>query len=277
MADRPRGHLPPLGRRPTGAAAIRGHLVAVDPARPGVALDYAVAGHVPRPRPADQAAAPGRGASPASTAASSTSPTPARPLGVGKDRERGFLHAAQYTWNNAFTSTATGDPDRAGDDAGPDRRAPPDRDHQRQLPAGPRGQGRHLHQRLGRDLRLLGHRRPEAPDVRMVVVADGGVVARSTRLTPASRSPAPSSSAAARAPTQLAQDAGRARATVTARHPGPGTPLAIGGETVLLREGRVAGRPTTSTSTRAPRSASTATPAGCCCSSSTAGRTSAAA
>ena len=51
-------------------------------------------------------------------------------------------------------------PDRAADADRPDRAVPPDRDHQRELPAGPGGKGRDLRPRLGTDLRLPDHRRP---------------------------------------------------------------------------------------------------------------------
>ncbi|MFC6287625.1 phosphodiester glycosidase family protein [Nocardioides sp. GCM10027113] len=88
---------------------VRLHLLRVDPKAKGVSLDYATGTLVPERRPlttlleADAAIAGVNGGffDIYDTGA---------PLGVGVDRERGFLHSSYYTWNNTFSLSRRGVP-----------------------------------------------------------------------------------------------------------------------------------------------------------------------
>ena len=97
------------GTRPTAAGRIRAHLLSINWTRPASRFDYASGRHVPdrstlgRCSLADNAIAGVNGGF------FDIHDTGA-PLGVGVDRQRGFLHAARYTWNNAFYLTRSGTP-----------------------------------------------------------------------------------------------------------------------------------------------------------------------
>ena len=105
---------------------IRAHLLTVNLGkRPGVSLDYAS-----RPRTSPTAAR-SAGCSPRDHAVAGVNGgffdihDTGAPLGVGVDRQRGFLHAARYTWNNAFYITRGGVPRIGALRADRDRRPVP--------------------------------------------------------------------------------------------------------------------------------------------------------
>ena len=83
---------------------VRAYLVTIDPSRAGLSVDYASGGrHVP-----DRDTVTGMLGREGSDAVVGVNGgffdiyDTGAPLGVGQDRQRGFLHAARYTWNNAF-------------------------------------------------------------------------------------------------------------------------------------------------------------------------------
>ncbi len=78
-----------------------------------------------------------------------------RPRPAAGHAARREVHLAQ----RVLRDPRRGVPDRAPDADRPDRAVPADRDHQRELAAGPGREGRHLRPRLGPDLRLPDHRR----------------------------------------------------------------------------------------------------------------------
>lgn len=89
---------------------LRAYLLRVDPSAPGVSIDYQSRKHVPerdtlmgllRRDPTSVAGVNGGFFDIFDTGA---------PLGVGVDRQRGFLHASLLTWNNAFYLTDQGVP-----------------------------------------------------------------------------------------------------------------------------------------------------------------------
>lgn len=89
---------------------MRAYLLRIDPSAPGVSLDYQSREYVPerdtlmgllRRDPDSVAGVNGGFFDIFDTGA---------PLGVGVDRQRGFLHASLLTWNNAFYLTAKGVP-----------------------------------------------------------------------------------------------------------------------------------------------------------------------
>lgn len=160
------------------------------------------------------------------------------PLGVGQDRQRGFLHAARHTWRNAFWTDAAGTP-RIG--------RPP-------LEAGiaeyPQMEITNANSPRAREggIGLWDPRWGETSGysitdgqkqgVRMVVVHDGRVVANTTELD--SGQDIRGQVLVGRGPgaDQLAQLRVGARATIRARL-GREPSFAIGGESVLLRQGRL--------------------------------------
>ena len=83
---------------------IRAYLVTVDPAAPGVGVDYASGGrHVPdRDTVSGMLRREGADAVAGVNGGFFDIYDTGAPLGIGQDRQRGFLHAARYTWNNAF-------------------------------------------------------------------------------------------------------------------------------------------------------------------------------
>ncbi len=88
---------------------IRAHLLTIDWNRPGVSLDYESGPHVPDRNTVSNYVARDRAVAGVNGGFFDIHDTGA-PLGVGVDRQRGFLHAARYTWNNAFYLTRTGAP-----------------------------------------------------------------------------------------------------------------------------------------------------------------------
>ena len=89
---------------------IRAHLLTIDPSTPGLRIDYARMG----------AGTPGRAGAPTILAQDSAVAGvngdfydighTGAPLGLGKDRQRGLLHAREDGWNKRSTSTATAAP-----------------------------------------------------------------------------------------------------------------------------------------------------------------------
>ncbi len=88
---------------------IRAYLLTVNPAKAGVALDYAMGQHVPDRSPLTSLLKRDRAVAGINGGFFDISDTGA-PLGVGTDPERGFLHASLYTWNNAFYLSKSGVP-----------------------------------------------------------------------------------------------------------------------------------------------------------------------
>ena len=91
---------------------IRAYLVTINPAVPGVGIDYASGGaHVP-----DRNTVTGMLGREGADAVAGVNGgffdifDTGAPLGVGQDRQRGFLHGARYTWNNAFWMSRSGTP-----------------------------------------------------------------------------------------------------------------------------------------------------------------------
>lgn len=80
---------------------VRAYLLKINPAKAGVGIDYASGEHVP-----DRAALTTLLARDGAVAGVNGGffdiYDTGAPLGVGQDRQRGFLHAAAYTWRNAF-------------------------------------------------------------------------------------------------------------------------------------------------------------------------------
>ncbi len=89
---------------------IRAHLLAIDLGTPGLALDYASPGLVGRTDQVSDIIARDRGVAGVNGDFFDIRDTGA-PLGLGQDRQRGFLHAPRSGWNSAFYLTATGRPD----------------------------------------------------------------------------------------------------------------------------------------------------------------------
>jgi exopolysaccharide biosynthesis protein len=88
---------------------IRAHLLTIDWDRPGVSLDYESGRHVPDSNTVSGYVARDHAVAGVNGGFFDIHDTGA-PLGVGVDRQRGFLHAARYTWNNAFYLARNGTP-----------------------------------------------------------------------------------------------------------------------------------------------------------------------
>ena len=218
----------------------RVHVVRVDPSKPGVRLDYASLATVPRRGPLTRLLGRDDAVAGVNGGFFDIYDTGA-PLGVGRDRDRGFLHAAKYTWTNAFTTSDSGRlrigpvTMRAGIAEHPgieitNVNSPRVREGKVGLytPAWGKTSGYSI---------TDGQRR----HVRMVHVKDGRVASRSTRLRAGTR--IRGSVLVGRGPgaEQLADLRLGSRATVTAELPDRYR-FAISGETVLLRKGRVVAR-----------------------------------
>ena len=169
VADRARRPVPPLGPDRLARAAIRAYLVRDRPVEARRPTRLRLGPHVPDRGPLTQLLAPRR-------RRGRRQRRLLRHLRHRRAARRRPRPAARLPPRRAATpgttpsrSTASGRP-RIGPVTmqAQHRRAPADRDHQRELPAGPRGQDRRLHPRVGYDVRLLDHRRPEArrPDGR---------------------------------------------------------------------------------------------------------------
>lgn len=80
---------------------IRAHLLTVDPGTPGLTIDYASMGTVRRVAPVRDILAKDKAVAGVNGDFYDIGHTGA-PLGLGKDRQRGLLHARQEGWNKAF-------------------------------------------------------------------------------------------------------------------------------------------------------------------------------
>jgi hypothetical protein len=89
---------------------IRAHLLTVDPSQPGVQLDYAAQGAVRNTAPVSQILAKDDAIAGVNGDFYDIGDTGA-PLGLGRDRQRGLLHARQAGWNSAFYLDAHGVPE----------------------------------------------------------------------------------------------------------------------------------------------------------------------
>jgi len=87
---------------------IRAHLLTVNPRRAGVSLDYAHARYVPSRAPLTGLLARDHAVAGINGGFFDIYDTGA-PLGVGRDRQQGMLHASKYTWHNAFYETSDGE------------------------------------------------------------------------------------------------------------------------------------------------------------------------
>ncbi len=87
---------------------IRAYLVTIDPSVRGVRIDYASGTHVPDRAPLSDLLRRDRAVVGVNGGFFDIFDTGA-PLGVGQDRQRGFLHAASHTWNNAFWTNRDGE------------------------------------------------------------------------------------------------------------------------------------------------------------------------
>lgn len=86
---------------------IRAYLATIDLAKPGVSIDYASGDLVPERGPLTELLARDSAVVGVNGGFFDIFDTGA-PLGVGQDRQRGFLHGARYTWNNAFWIDGSG-------------------------------------------------------------------------------------------------------------------------------------------------------------------------
>ncbi|QZY29753.1 phosphodiester glycosidase family protein [Nocardioides coralli] len=86
---------------------LRAHLLTVDASRPGVRLDHAMGEVVPQRLPLTQLLHRNDAVAGINGGFFDIYDTGA-PLGVGQDRQRGFLHAARFTWRNAFWMNRSG-------------------------------------------------------------------------------------------------------------------------------------------------------------------------
>ena len=89
---------------------IKAHLLTIDPSTPGVKIDYASMGSVRRVAPVIDILAQDHAVAGVNGDFYDIGHTGA-PLGLGKDRQRGLLHAREDGWNNAFFINRNG---RAG-------------------------------------------------------------------------------------------------------------------------------------------------------------------
>ncbi len=216
----------------------RVHVVIVDPSKPGVRLDYASLGSVPRRGPLTRLLHRDDDAVAGINGGFFDIFDTGAPLGVGQDRERGFLHAAKYTWNTAFTSTTKGKlrigkvTMRAGIEEHPEIEVT--------NVNSPRVREGHVGLYTGEWGTTSGYSITDGQrrHVKVVQVSDGRVAARSSTLSVGE--PITGSLLVGRGlgAAQLADLPIGSRATVTASIPDPYA-VAISGESVLLRRGRV--------------------------------------
>ncbi len=88
---------------------IRAHLLTVSLNRPGVSVDYASGRFVPSRAPLTSLLARDKAVAGINGGFFDIHDTGA-PLGIGRDRQRGMLHASRLTWNNAFSIGSSGVP-----------------------------------------------------------------------------------------------------------------------------------------------------------------------
>ena len=218
----------------------RVHVVAVDPASKGVRLDYASLATVPRRGPLTRLLGRDDAVAGINGGFFDIYDTGA-PLGVGRDRDRGFLHAAKYTWSNAFTTSTTG-----ASRIGPVTMQAGIAEHP-EIEITNVNSPRVREGKVGLYTAAWGTTSGysitdgQKRHVRVVHVKGGRVVARSTRLN--SGEPITGSVLVGRGPgaEQLAGLPVGSQATVTSQLPDRYS-FAISGETVLLRRGRVIAR-----------------------------------
>ncbi|WP_432476711.1 phosphodiester glycosidase family protein [Nocardioides sp. GXQ0305] len=218
----------------------RVHVVSVRPSVRGVRLDYASLAKVPRRGRLTRLLRRDDAVAGVNGGFFDIDDTGA-PLGVGRDRQRGFLHAAKYTWKNAFTTSRTG-----GLRIGPVTMRAGIEEHP-EIEVTNVNSPRVREGKVGLYTRDWGSTSGysitdgQRRRVRAVHVEDGRVVSRSSRLT--SGEAITGSVLVGRGPgaDQLAELRVGSKATVTASIPDRFT-FAISGETVLLRHGRIAAR-----------------------------------
>jgi hypothetical protein len=219
---------------------VRAYLVSVDWDAPGVALDYGSGGrHVP-----DRDTVSGILGREGAEAVVGTNGgffdiyDTGAPLGVGEDRQRGFLHGARHTWRNAFWTTADGTP-RIGQ--------PPLNVGIAEYPQmvitnanSPRARegGIGLWDPKWGETSGYSITDGQQRGVRMVVVQDGRVVANTTDLSRGRDIRGQVLVGRGAGAEQLAQLRVGARATIRAGLAGDPA-FALGGESVLLSGGRV--------------------------------------
>jgi hypothetical protein len=87
---------------------IRAHLLTVNPRRAGVTLDYAHGRYVPSRAPLSRLLARDHAVAGVNGGFFDIYDTGA-PLGVGRDPQQGMLHGSKYTWHNAFYMTQDGE------------------------------------------------------------------------------------------------------------------------------------------------------------------------
>jgi hypothetical protein len=217
---------------------VHGHLVTVAVDRPDIELDYASLGKVARRGPLTELL--GRDAAVAGVNGGffDIYDTGA-PLGVGRDRDRGFLHASKYTWTNAFSidqdGTARIRPIQLQATIAEHPEIEITNVNSPRVREGKVGVYTSAWGRTSGYSATDGQRR----NVRVVEVEDGRVVARSTQLSRGER--IRGSLLIGRGPgaEQLADLRVGSRVTVTAGVP-ERYAFAISGESILLRRGRVA-------------------------------------
>lgn len=215
----------------------RVHVVTVNPDVEGVRLDYASRAKVPQRGPLTRLLRRDDAVAGTNGGFFDIYDTGA-PLGVGRDRQRGFLHAAKYTWTNAFTTSTTGAlrigpvTMQAGIEEHPDIEIT--------NVNSPRVREGHVGLYTQDWGKTSGYSITDGQKrhVRVVQVEDGRVAARSTTLN--SGEPITGSVLVGRGPgaDQLADLPLGSQATVTARIPDRYN-FAISGERILLRNGRV--------------------------------------
>ena len=185
VADGPGRAVPALGPDRPPRAGAGSIVVTIDPPGRGTrSTTPPAAATCPTATPSRAARPRGTTRSPASTAASSTSTTPAPRSGSARTGSAASC-TPRSTWNNAFWIDRDGSTgiSKAGDGR-PDPGVPADRDHQRQLPPGPRGVDRASGARVGIHLGLPHHRRPARRG------ADGGRAGRPGRANTTTSTPA---------------------------------------------------------------------------------------
>ncbi|MGH3345618.1 MAG: phosphodiester glycosidase family protein [Nocardioides sp.] len=217
---------------------IRAYLLQVDPSIRGVNLDYASGSKVPDRAPLTRLLGRDRAVAGVNGGFFDIYDTGA-PLGIGQDRQRGFLHAARHTWNNAFWTDGEGT-SRIG-------RVPLEASiaEYPQLPLTNVNSPRARAGAIGVWTRQWGETAGysitdgQRDDVRMVVVDDGRVVASTTDLTVGKRIDGTVLVGRGQGAAQLRQL--RVGSTATIRWRLAKRPVvAISGEKVLLRGGRIA-------------------------------------
>lgn len=216
---------------------VRAYLVRADLDRRGVRLDYASGDHVPDRAPVTDLLARDRAVAGTNGGFFDIFDTGA-PLGVGRDRERGSLHATKYSWRNAFWIQPNG---RARIGVMP---------MSAQIAEYPQMEITNVDAPRVREGKIgiwdaswgttSGYSITDGQkrNVRMVVVADGRVVANTTSLSSGKKITGTVLVGRGPGAEQLRQLRPGARATVQWQLD-KRSRFAIGGESILLRRGRV--------------------------------------